>query len=367
MKVTVAVWLCMMLMMGCYAQEVSRGVPLALGKSDRYILFPMLVKSPEYKWGVGAAGIYYFKIRPDSLTRTSNVKLVSFVTVRKQVVLASESNIYFPHEDFILHLIVSASHFPDKFWGLGNTTPSSAEEDYTISQYDIYPQLIRKIRPNLFAGINYEFQNVFRFQYDNKQGESLFDTENIAGRYGSKISGTGIVLCWDSRNNAFSPSKGFYIQYFVNAYRDFIGSDYNFNIQNLDVRKYFDLHHDRVLAFQLNMIAASGSIPIRDFSVMGTNMYMRGYYEGRYQDRNLIAFQTEFRTPVYKRWGAVLFTGIGKVGPNLASVVNGQGLKPSVGIGLRFSLNKKEKLNLRIDAGFGKHSQGTYINLAEAF
>lgn len=366
MKVTVAVLLCW-IGAGSYAQEISKSIPLTWSKTDRYIIFPMLVKSPEYKWGAGAAGIYYFKLKQDSLTRTSNVKLVSFVTVRRQIVMASESNIYFPNEDFIFHLTVSASHFPDKFWGLGNATPSSAEEDYSISQFDIYPQLIRKIRPNLFAGINYEFQNVFQFHYDSREGASLFDRENIPGRYGSVISGTGIVLCWDSRNNAFGSSKGLYVQYFYNAYRDFLGSNYNFNIQSLDVRKYFDIRHSRVLAFQLNMISASGQVPIRDFSAMGTNMYMRGYYEGRYQDKNLIAFQTELRTPVYKRWSAVIFTGIGKVSPHLPELFDFQQLKPSLGVGLRFALNKKENLNLRVDAGFGKHSQGTYINLAEAF
>jgi hypothetical protein len=96
-------------------------------------------------------------------------------------------------------------------------------------------------------------------------------------------------------------------------------------------------------------------------------MYMRGYYEGRYQDKNLIAFQTELRTPVYKRWGAVIFTGVGKVSAHLPELFDFQELKPSLGIGLRFAINKKENLNLRVDAGFGKHSQGTYINLAEAF
>ncbi|HEY9005786.1 BamA/TamA family outer membrane protein [Ohtaekwangia sp.] len=366
-RITIAVWLCC-LYAGCFAQEIdNKGIPLTISKPDRYIVFPMLVKSPEYKWGAGAAGIYYFRLKTDSTSRTSNVKLVSFVTVRKQIVLASEGNIFFKGEDFILHFVASASHFPDKFWGLGNNTPSSAVENYTISQFDIYPQLLKKIRPNLFAGISYEFQDVYNFDYDSRNGESLFDRENILGRYGSKISGTGVMFCWDSRNNAFGSSGGFYIQYFINAYRDFLGSDYNFNVQNLDVRKYFSMQHSRVLAFQFNLISASGDIPIRDYSVMGTNMYMRGYYEGRYQDKNMIAFQSELRTPVYKRWGAVIFSGVGKVGRNFSEVFNWQQIKPSIGIGLRFALNPKENLNLRVDAGFGKHSQGTYINLGEAF
>jgi hypothetical protein len=44
-----------------------------------------------------------------------------------------------------------------------------------------------------------------------------------------------------------------------------------------------------------------------------------------------------------------------------------QGLKPSLGSGLRYAIDKKEKLNLRLDVGFGHHSYGLYFNITEAF
>jgi outer membrane protein W len=55
------------------------------------------------------------------------------------------------------------------------------------------------------------------------------------------------------------------------------------------------------------------------------------------------------------------------VGPRFYDLVDFSHVKPSFGIGLRYSLNKTEKLNLRVDAGFGQQSQGTYINMGEAF
>ena len=351
-----------------FSQEVGEELPFKKKKRNKkYVLFPVIVKSPEYRWGGGAAGIYYFKLKKDSITRTSNIKVVSFFTLRKQLVVASEGYVYFPGEKFIFHYATSASHFPDKFWGVGNLTENSNEENYAISQFGAYPQLLREIRPHLFAGVGYEFHNVFQFQYNSNNGQSLFDQEDILGRYGSKISGSGVILSWDSRNNAFSPNKGFFIQYYINAYRNFLGSDYNFNIQNLDARKYFDLHHERVLAFQFNMIATNGQVPIRDLANIGTNSYMRGYYEGRYQDKDLVAFQTEYRTPVYKRWGVAIFTGAGKVGNKLRTALNFEKLKPSLGLGIRYAINREEKLNLRVDQGFGQKSQGSYINMGEAF
>ncbi len=341
-------------------------IPVTLKKQKRLVLFPVLVKSPEYLWGGGVAGTFFFKLWHDSTTRTSNLKNVTFYTVRKQLVFASDGTIYFPNEKFILHFITSFSRFPDRFWGLGNETPNSNQESYAISQYDIYPQLLRKVFYDFYLGISYEFQNVYKFDY-NTDGTSLFDTQNITGRNGGKISGAGILITWDSRNNAFSPSRGFYVQYIISTYNQALGSDFNFSLRNLDIRKYFSLPKDRVLAFQLNFISTGGNTPIRDMAAMGSNAYMRGYYEGRYADYNMIAFQTEFRVPVKGRWGFTTFAGMGRVGSSLRDVLQLISLKPTIGIGLRFALRPREKLNLRLDAGFGKESQGTYLNMGEAF
>ena len=81
----------------------------------------------------------------------------------------------------------------------------------------------------------------------------------------------------------------------------------------------------------------------------------------------MIALQAEWRVPVKDRWGFTTFAGVGRVGGSLDDVFQLQSLKPSFGIGIRYALRPKEKLNLRVDAGFGKKSQGTYINIGEAF
>lgn len=342
-------------------------IPVTHRKQRRLVLFPVIVKSPEYLWGAGVAGTFFFKLsRQDSTTRTSSLKNVTFYTLRNQFVFASDGNVYFPNEKYILHFIASYSLFPDRFWGLGNETPSENQEKYSISQYDLYPQLLRKVFSDFYLGVSYEFQDVFKFDY-NKDGTSLFDTQNITGRNGGKISGAGLLITWDSRNNAFSPSKGFYMQYYVGYYSKGIGSDFDFTIRNIDVRKYFALKKDRVLAFQVNLISTIGDTPVRDMASIGSNSYMRGYYEGRYADRNMLAIQGEFRVPVSGRWGFTTFVGAGRVGSTLSDVFQLQSIKPTFGVGLRYALRPKEKLNLRVDAGFGKQSQGTYINIGEAF
>jgi hypothetical protein len=335
-------------------------------RSERFVAFPVVVKSPEYLWGAGGAGTYFFRVGKDSLTRTSSFKAVTFATLRKQAVVACEGYVFFPGEHFILYINTSTSRFPDKFWGLGNETPSSNLEKYAISQYNVSTRLNRKLFSDFYAGIGYDFQNVFKFDYDHS-GASLFDLENIVGRDGGKVSGAGYLLAWDSRNDAFSPAKGFYIQYYHGFFGKKIGSDFNFKTFTLDVRKYFRLKKEVVLAFQGNFIGSKGNVPVRNLSNIGSNSYMRGYYEGRYTDKDLLAFQSEVRYKVYKRFGMATFGGLGKVAGRFADLLNFRNLKPSYGLGIRYALKPKEKLNLRVDSGFGKKSHGSYINLGEAF
>ncbi|MBY0433653.1 MAG: BamA/TamA family outer membrane protein, partial [Cyclobacteriaceae bacterium] len=311
----ISLWLASLL----HAVAQNDGLVFAPKKEKKLVLFPVIVKSPEYLWGAGVAGTYFFKLWKDSTTRTSNFKNVTFYTLRKQLVCASDGYVYFPNEKFILHTLLSYSHFPDRFWGIGNGTPSTNQESYTISQFNIYPQLLRKIFSDFYLGVGYEFQNVFNFEY-NKDGTSLFDQEAVTGRNGEKISGAGFLITWDSRTNAFSSSRGLYVQYIHNYYRGFLGSDFNFSIHNLDVRKYFPIGKKNVLAFQSNLIATVGDTPVRDLASIGSGTFMRGYYDGRYLDKNLLAFQVEFRFPVYQRFGMTVFSGIGRVGPSLVDV-----------------------------------------------
>ncbi|MEI9918233.1 MAG: BamA/TamA family outer membrane protein [Bacteroidota bacterium] len=337
------------------------------GKKDKYVLFPVVVKSPEYRWGAGAAGTYFFKIGKDSTARTSSFKAVAFITLRKQLVAATEGNIYFPNEKYILYVVSSATKFPDKFWGLGNATPNSALENYRIEQFSIFPKLMRRVVSQIYAGVGYEFQHVWKFDYDHLGGASVFDQQQTVGRNGGWVSGPGVHVTWDNRNHAFVPSKGFYVQFYVGVYRKAVGSDFDFAVRNLDVRKYMALSKNVVLAFQANLISTSGAVPIRQLTNIGSNSYMRGYYEGRYTDKNLLAFQSELRFPLYKRFSMVTFAGVGRVGGTLREVFIPEKLKPSIGAGLRFALSPSEKLHLRLDAGFGNKSNGTYLNMGEAF
>lgn len=340
-----------------------------LGKRRKLFAFPAVIYSPETTLAFGGAGNFYFKLGRDTTVRTSYIQALALYTLREQTVFGMESAIFFHDERFILKTKASASYFPDRFWGLGNDSKESDMEHYTVGQFYLFPQLLRKTYKKLFLGLAYEIQNVFTFEYGSGKppGTSIFDTQNVNGRYGSLVSGLGLVALWDGRDNAFSPSKGLYFSYYINNYSRLLGSDYNFVFHSVDIRKYYTVTKNQVLAFQFMFNANVGTVPVRSMSNIGSNTIMRGYYEGRYTDNNFIGAQVEDRFHLIGRFGMVVFAAAGRVGSTTSDLFLFDGLKPSLGSGLRYAIDTKEKLNLRLDVGFGQHSNGVYFNITEAF
>ena len=101
-------------------------------------------------------------------------------------------------------------------------------------------------------------------------------------------------------------------------------------------------------------------------SLLGGTKRMRGYYEGRFRDQNAALIQSEVRFDIYRRLGGVVFGAVGILGDN-KSMLRPDDPKAAYGAGLRFTINRRDHLNIRADYGFGQQSSGFYLTIGEAF
>lgn len=363
-KLLLIVFLFHSLMLKAADQPVSAVDTSKKSLSSRFLLFPFLLKSPETSLGFGAAGAFFFKAQKNEPTdRTSDISLIALYTLRKQVVVVMNSTVYFKGEEKIFRAQVSNSYYPDRFWGLGNSTTKAAEENYSIHQYFINPQFLFRTLQKFYLGINLEFQHVYDFTYERG---GVFDREQVVGRFGGDVPGAGVLLTWDTRNSAYSPDKGSFAELNSTRYHKLIGGDFNFWAHTIDLRKFFRLTPSTVLAAQSVLRMSSGEVPVRNLSMVGGSELMRGYWKGRFSDKNMFALQTEFRQFLFWRIGIVGFGGLAQVSDKVSTFGLNQ-FHWAAGGGLRLMVQKKEKLNLRIDYGFGEQSSGLYVILKEAF
>lgn len=341
-------------------------LPIRAPANIRHVLvLPIIARSIETGWSFGGAGAATFRVgKPDTLSRTSNVEGVALYTTRRQFVAAVNGSIYFPGERFIVNEQLSYSSFPDEFWGLGKRAPDSNQESYSFKQYYafLHPQL--QVGKNLFLGVVYQYQRAFDINY--RRG-GLFDTQNVLGRFGYHVSGLGLSITYDTRNNAFAPDRGVMLQFYFDQFAPYFGSNYLYTSYVVDLRRFIRVYKGQVLALQILGNFNAGEVPLRSLAYLGGSSTMRGYYAGRYRDKNAGVLQAEYRVPLFWRIGAVGFADMGNVGPELNDV-NLEHFKYSYGGGLRIALNRNEKLNLRLDYGLAKNgSNGFYLQLGEAF
>jgi outer membrane protein assembly factor BamA len=248
---------------------------------------------------------------------------------------------------------------------LGNHTSFTAEEPFTQKQFFINPQFLQRVHRNFYMGLTYEFQHTGPVSYI--QG-GIFDRENITGRHGGNTSGIGPILSWDTRNNAYSPDRGVFVELQYVWFDQHLGSDFNLRIFSVDFRKFFRLSEKEVFAMQGIAGLTAGNTPFRKLEELGGADMMRGYYGGRFTDKCLMAYQAEYRRHLFWRIGMVAFGSTGEVSPDLKNFeLNPDQWHYAYGGGLRFMLSKEEKLNLRVDYGVAKHSNAFTVQLREAF
>ena len=333
-------------------------------KKSGFIFIPAIFYTPETKFAGGASMIYYYRGDNDSAkSRPSTIQPTFIFTQKNQIIGSVAVDLYWQQETYRLNGDVSYKKFPDKFYGIGPETTDSMEEDFTPKTFAFFLNFYKKVSPGLNLGLLYEFWDESISETD---AGGLLALGIIPGSAGGTVSGAGILVNRDTRDNIFYPTHGTFHQFSAAFFSGGIGSNFNFNRYILDLRKYYSLGTSSVLVFQGFASFITGNPPFQFLSRLGGKNIMRGYYEGRYRDKNALVFQTEFRQRVLGRFGLVGFLGLGKVADEISGL-DLEDAKSSFGLGLRYLWSSSEGINIRIDFGFKGGTPGPYITINEAF
>lgn len=350
---------------GQAAQENPQSEP-AKKPSIGFVILPVILYMPETKLGGGVGGLITYRPAKSAPTeRPSSLYFYAIYTQLKQFSTQWEPEFYFQKEKYLLRSKILFEKYPDKFWGIGGDTLNDAEEDFTPRTFSVETSFQTRIlaEQKLYAGIQYLFETYKMLETDP---EKSLDQGQYLGSTGATSSGLGFILNWDTRDNIFTPKRGNYWQLITSFHRKFLGSDFNYTTLKLDLRKFFPITATHVLAFQALFQSATGAVPFKSYTKLGGDSIMRGYYSGRYRDRYLMAFQGEYRLPVWWRFGLVGFAGLGNVADKIGHLSSGE-FKYSVGLGIRFLVVPKEGTNLRLDFAWGKGTSGFYFTARESF
>lgn len=335
---------------------------------QKFIAAPVVTFSPETSLAFGTGAKYLFKFNGSGEeTRASNIPMSIRYTLNNQFIFYSGFEVFTNQEKWVIEGNLLFQNYPRLFYGLGRNSAKENELEYNYYQFLAEPIFLKQLFTRyLFIGAGLRYNTIFDVEYEN---ETTINLDQITGFEGSTSSGIEAAVLYDSRNNILNAENGWYVEATYGVYGELLGGTHEFQLTRFDIRHFLGLTEEGkdILGFQLLGRFSSGDVPFNELALLGGNELMRGYREGRYVDRHLIAGQMEYRKSFGdSRWGAVAFLGGGDVS-NAVSGFKLKNFRPNYGAGIRFKLDKTENLNLRFDYGIGQDSNYFYFTIAEAF
>ncbi len=330
-------------------------------KLKKNIFLPVISYAPETKVAFGGSAIHFYN---KSINQNfSQASITSIYTLNNQFINEINWSHYNKKDTYLIKGIVSVNKFPEKFFGIGNKLVNIPSEIVTINTIKTDVLLLKHILKKGFVGIRYNYANYYNIKSSNNQSQFL---DTLLGGRGNRKSGVGVGLLYDSRDNINSTSHGLLMYFDATWNESFFGSSNEYFEFNSDIRKFYQVDSKSILGFQSILNIKVGNVPFSQLSYLGGNTIMRGFYAGQFRDKDLIAFQTEYRRHIIGNWGVVLFAGAGKVSSS-SNEIDFKELQHSLGFGFRRMIDQQHKLNLRIDVGYGNGQSNFYLNLGESF
>ncbi|MDD4820703.1 MAG: BamA/TamA family outer membrane protein, partial [Flavobacteriales bacterium] len=227
---------------------------------------------------------------------------------------------------------------------------------YKRMQYSVKADFLFKISNKLFLGPTMSF--------DYSEGKDFNHPEYIEGMDRVVIStSVGLSFMYDTRDVLTAPYKGIYLKVEQRFFPPFSNTE-NFSSTDVIFDFYQKIWKGGVLAFDFHTQMNYGNVPWTMMARMGGSYRMRGYYEGRYRDNNIVEGQIELRQHIWRRNSLVLWVGAGNVFKDLDNF-NINHTLPNFGVGYRWEF--KKRVNVRLDFGIGKGQTGFIFNINEAF
>ena len=319
--------------------------------------------------GIYGGATTYLRHRPThfDLSAPKNIfYLSSSYSEKKQFILHFQPTVYFRNGLYKSDTVMKFKKWPSNFYGIGMNTDRENFENYLLHEISIKTALVRRLSDLWDIALCYEYLN---YDISKMEEAGLLIYGSIPGSKNSRTSGIGFMLNYDNRNIESFPTSGNLLSLQINHFSKYILSDHKFTEYIIDIRKYLQIHRDHTIALQTFFSTIQEDVPFYQMNYLDDNM--RAVTSNLFIDKNAFVIRVEDRIFWWhhgfkQRFGMVLFSEIGEV----ASEIDKFGitdLQFNYGFGFRYSFFLEDRLNVRIDIGFGEVKANLSIGSGEMF
>ena len=332
-------------------------------KAVKRSAIPVVFFLPETSLGFGATLINTVRQNDHSeRTRTSQYILSAAYTLKNQLLIFAPFERYSNNNKDRLKGELGYYRFFYNFHGLGRNSDIANLEIYNV----IFPRVdinySRQFIPNTYFGVGLNFD---AFNITEIESDGILFREQPVGYLGGNKSNIYFLAAYDTRNNINAPSKGSYFEasFFQSLFSPL--SDFDYNKYIVDLRKYFTVGKQKIVATQLFFATATEGTPFFDLPYVSTPILGRGLNDRRFINHTIVSAQTEFRTHLWKRFYGAAFIGINSVPEERWEWFTNPIL--TYGVGIRYEIQPESNTKLRFDVAAGDGSFNFYFTVNESF
>jgi hypothetical protein len=336
------------------------------GERGAFVAAPLPISSPAIGSGIVPVLGYIFPFSTkDKVSPPSTVGVAGLITNNGSRGFAIGAQLFLKENTY--EITTGFAHGNVNYDIYGNGVAEGLKLPLQQTGEAFLAEVLRRVGWKFFVGPRFITGNSFITVRPND--DMNFPIPPEAGLH-TNLRSIGARLTRDTRPNHFYPLGGTFFSFTSDFFSQGLGSKYSFQAYRTGFDKYWSLSKAQVLAYDANFCATGGSPPFYGNCIYGTNNELRGYTSGRYFTRYSLATQLEYRLVLPKRFGLVVFGGLGgaiPAGNQLLQTVQSSHFLPGGGGGLRFELSKKYHVNLRADIAQGRDGHTFGMGVGEAF
>lgn len=358
----IAVWILLCLLPAVHTAALSLDPP----DKPEWMVFPIVFYTPQTSVTLGLMGMHVIpQLSDKTINAPSSLRMVVMATFNQQLIIRLSPTFYFQGGRWSIRGRWTGQVFPDKFHGLGNHAPADQEEAFTSRGIKGETLFSFRPLPALELGLRQEF--LLDNPTDFTAG-GLLASGTVPGTGEVRLSALGLTLIWDSRDNRMSPHSGHYLSLTSAWFDPILGSSHQYRKLQADLRGYVSPAPNHVFAMQVHFQTIQGTVPFQGMSSLGGPFLLRGYVRNRFRDQHALLFQADWRFGLIGPLRCTLSAACGQVAGRPALIAWNQ-LHWSSGVGLRYRLHKKRRVDARLDIayGFGETEPKVYMGMLEAF
>ena len=333
-----------------------------------FLPVPILITEPAVGYGAGVAVAFFREPLRDSVTRPGSgghvtppdvFGFAAFATENGTKGAAAGGQWTFLNDRYRYRGGIGDVSINLDFYGVGGQLPTALERiGYNLKGFGSFQQaMVRLGEGDTFLGARWIYLDLSATLDLDRIDAGLMERQ-LARR----SSGLGFALEHDTRDNIFTPNRGWIGAFDATFYDERIGSANDFQSYRAHVFAYYPVAKDWVVALRADARAARGEVPF----YMLPFVDMRGIPAARFQDTNVALLETEVRYDLDSRWSLIGFLGGARAWGSREGF--GDAAKPTAGgVGFRYLVARRLGIRAGLDYAWSSVDQAFYIQVGSAW